>query len=196
MTFFEAADEVEQARHQPHVEPEWLRVPYEEVPQPLRLSAVLARGRDIAIVVSSFQVYSTGFLFVVRAVRDPRAPSHDHDLQADIGQFSHPQSAERFRLGLAYADGRAVTNDWPPFGVAPGEAPPASLRNMGGSGSADGVTMEFWAWPIPDQGDLDLVYAWPVRKIAEGRFTLSGELLREAAAAATPIWPAASTPDA
>ncbi|MDQ8046241.1 MAG: hypothetical protein AAGC46_14870 [Solirubrobacteraceae bacterium] len=187
--FFDDADETAVGAHRPYVEPEWQRIPHEVLPTQLPLNGLLAHGRDIALVLTTVTVYPTGLVFSVRAVRHPEAEGFDHDLSGAMHAFSNPTSADRFRLGIEYADGRRATNDFP--GGASGPHPPETvLRDLGGGGSADGAGATYWAWPIPADGDLEIVYAWPGRDVPEGRYTLDGATLRAAAAAATPVWPA------
>lgn len=202
MSFFDAADEVERQRaaassggsgwqqYRRPAEPEWQRVPTEFVPQLLPLSVLLERRARVALTLTEVEVYPTGFQFSVSAIRHPEPSDDDHDEHADFGTFmNHHRGADRFRLGLDFGGGVQATNDWPGGGGSRGQAPDAVLRSLGGGGSGDAMEARFWAWPIPADGDIDVVYAWPICGLDEARFTISGDELRRAAAACEAIWP-------
>lgn len=60
----------------------------------------------------------------------------------------------------------------------------------GGGSSSDGeAEQEFWIWPVPESGDIELVCEWPAYGIGESRLTVSGDELRAAAARARVVWP-------
>lgn len=158
---------------------------------PLPLAEVVAIGDDVAVVVSGLEVYSSGFTMTVRGVRHPEAPGHDDDLHADMAGAPGSSSARRLRVGLRYADGRVAVGDGPPEQIDGG--PSAVLHALGGSGTSDGMEQRYWAWPVPEDGDVDLVVAWPARGIAETVLTVPGAALRDAAGDVRPVWSGTTT---
>lgn len=193
MGFFDVADDRGRPSGQAPRRPSWSRVPHEELPVPLPLADVVAVGVDVAVVVSGFEVYATGFTFTLRGVRHPEAPGHDDDLHADMAGVPGSSSARRLRIGLRYADGRIATSDGAPHS-AEDRGRAVVLRSLGGSGSADATEQRYWAWPIPQNGDVELIAVWPARGIPETTLLLSGAALRDAARGVQPVWPGTPTP--
>ncbi|MGX6449004.1 hypothetical protein ACVU7I_13190 [Patulibacter sp. S7RM1-6] len=169
----------------------WEGPPFGDVPGVVPVELVLAQNADVAIVVESIAAYPTGLhldLVAVSRVDDRgvgilRYPSGDVDDTEDVA----------LRFGVEYADGRRATSldPWAPRGGADG-AP--VLRSPGGSGSDHRRATDYWLWPLPEAGDLDLVVEWPVHGIPLTRRTVDGDALRAAAGRARRIFSADHLP--
>lgn len=66
------------------------------------------------------------------------------------------------------------------------------LVPTGGGGHGDARSFEYddrlWLWPLPPEGMLEFVTAWPAVDIPETRMQLDATLLRSLAQQTRPIW--------
>jgi hypothetical protein len=199
MSFFEipAPEPRDVAAEEPEepVAPRWLGgvLPVEEL---------IARSGQAAVAVRRIVAFPDGFqLDVVAWLRRPRPlsrPGSGRWRGARIQLSPHPfgiwqddgsLDPDFVRFGIQFPGGSRATNldralDWPDA-----TEPAHGMRSRGGSASGDEADQEFWVWPVPEAGDLDLVCEWPAGEIAESRLTISGDDLRAAAGRARLIWP-------
>ncbi len=78
--------------------------------------------------------------------------------------------------------------DWHPLKVADSEAT-HGLEDHGGGGTVWETQSEYWAWPLRDGGDVQLVVEWPAYGIPETAVTLDGAAIAAAARRAQPLFP-------
>jgi hypothetical protein len=201
MSFF---DQPARATRFKLVQAAWRRQRAEVLPGVAPVALLLARTVDTVVGLTDVRGYPDGFVFLLRVrwglVADPYEevpwpfPSWgspdplDGDLAPD----------ELLRFGVRFADGRKVTNlDMYPF--VPEDLPPDQpvLVEGGGVGSEGGRLgrgafwdLELAIQPLPPPGPLAFVCAWPGRRIPEGRVEVDAGLVLDAAAAATPFFPA------
>jgi hypothetical protein len=197
MGFFEipprdVAEDLAEVDEEELVEARWLggAVPLEEL---------IAVSAEAAIGVRGVVAYRDGFrIEVVAWVRRPqrrrgyRMPgSHIqlHTHRFGLWQDDGSVSPDFVRFGIQFADGGRATNVDDALGWPDATEPMHGLDSRGGSSSDSEASQEFWAWPLPETGDLDLVCEWPAYGIPESRLTVSGDSLRAAAARARLIWP-------
>jgi hypothetical protein len=58
------------------------------------------------------------------------------------------------------------------------------------SGGALGTHFSrWWAWPLPPAGPLEFVCEWPAIGVAETRAVIDAQLILDAAARSTRLWP-------
>jgi hypothetical protein len=181
-----------------YVAPPWSRVQVEHLPTPLPLSRVVGVvDGDLALTIGRLEVFPAGLVFVLRLVPRPGRSGDDGELYAQLTGYGAARLNERLRVGLRYEDGRVATNRriHGPDGPDP---PEAAVVTSGAHGDGTVNQSEHWAWPIPEAGDLQLLFAWPSRGLAETAITLDGSALREASdrSATRPIWPGATLPGA
>jgi hypothetical protein len=165
-----------------------MHAPENEVPGIIPLSAVIARGPDLAVMLTHAAVYSTGVAlgFLVR-----RSPSSPDDSLYEQVQGDHRRGVPQLLIGLEYADGRRVTNlagRQDPFQRADGDDSPL-LSPGGGGGGSHSVDLSYWLWPRPTEGGLTIVCAWPSQGIAETRTVISAEAIAGAAVQNVELWP-------
>jgi hypothetical protein len=195
MAFFADLPDRETVEEPRWIEPEWRRVPHEFLPVSVPFSAVLFQDDDVAATIQGVDVYPTGITFTLLVVRHPEWNGPREALEQFAG---HGGSKGGLRLGFALADGRRA--EWPShlyYGGAPEPGrPDAHLITRGGSASGDVAASHYFAWPLPDEGDLTLYMRWDERGVDEASAVIPGDALRAAAASTTALWPGATVPPA
>ncbi len=172
----------------------------EELPEPrwlggaLPLEDLIAVSEQAAVGVRGIVAYRDGFRLELLAwLRQPPprrrrrwmpgshivVDSHHH---AGLWQEDGTVSPSFVRFGIQFADGGRVTNVDDALGWPDATEPMHGLESRGGSSSDDQADQEYWVWPVPETGDLDLVCEWPAYGIPESRLTVNGDDLRAAAA--------------
>jgi hypothetical protein len=78
------------------------------------------------------------------------------------------------------------------------EAPFLTFQGVGGNGGDDEMAGSgtLWLWPLPPEGELQLVAQWKEFGIEESSFALDGGRLRAAALGAQPFWSPDQNPSA
>jgi hypothetical protein len=161
-------------------EPEWLGPPDEILPGIVPIEAVLAQSATGAVCLSRISAYPTGITFDVVAIqRDSEMDFQPFTVwRYAAGEKEWPR--ELVRVGVLFPDGRSATNlrdeqvQWrrPKDPV---------LAECGGGGGGGRWNQGFWLWPLPTDGALTFVCEWPAHGIAEARFAIPSEPIREAA---------------
>ena len=171
--------------HTPEPEPSWFGPPAGVVGGVAQVRETLVQTDRLAIVAHRFVCYPIGVEFILQlwfatVESMPRSP---HVLFHGAGQDGG------LRFGVHYPDGSKWTNltSWQP--TSPSETPPIpTVFPKGGSGGRQGYAQELWMWPLPEEGTMQLVVAWPERDIEEQSTTIETVDLRRAAAEAETIW--------
>ena len=173
--------------------------PDNELPGVVPISLVLGRTDEVVVALTAAQVYSTGVSLAV-SVRLRHSEEGGGLFEQVHGHRRGRDAASPLLLGVGYADGRTATNIADrlsllslPSGSANDDAP--LLVSGSGGGDDRSVEVSFWLWPLPSEGDLTLVCAWPARGIAETHAVLSAAALASAAAAVQELWPWQPQPD-
>jgi hypothetical protein len=153
------------------------------------LELVLASNERAAVYIGRCSVYPSGFELELRvfvqAGADELDPSHN-------GVYHRPGRGstyeEMLRFGIAFSDGRKVTNVG---GRAPGPGEPSDpvLWGMGGGGGGGRWHQDFWVWPLPPPGPVGFVCEWPAAGIPLSRQEVEAQLLLDAAARARRLFP-------
>lgn len=193
MGFFEELPPVDPPELCRYVEPEWRRVPREFVPVGVPAGRLVFRSPDIAVVLGGLEVYPTGFTMSVTATRHPEAaPTCEPTLIDALHGRGTGDPGELLRLGVLLGDGRRASYRESAEG-GPG-APEASITARGGGGSSETASAEYFVWPVPESGDVTLMFLWPAAGMQETSVVLPGDDLRAAASSAVEIWPGAVVP--
>jgi hypothetical protein len=172
--------------------------PENEFPAGVGLTTMLGRTDDVAVGITQIEAFSTGFQFTL-AVRLRRArPELTHGgLFMLIGSHARPgieiALEDRLLLGIEYPNGhRASTlQDVRMLGSS---APVPDdqqlvLVQQGGGGGDQSVDQTYWVSPVPPDGPVTVVLAWPSFGIPESRTVLDGTAIRAAAERSQPLWP-------
>lgn len=149
---------------------------------------------EVAVYLSGFTVYPTGFEFTIYVVAQDEWSELDpfgidHRFQAGRKGAIPP---ETLRLGFQFADGSKVTNTGSEFGVDNEEGPRPTSPRMGSTGgqSFEGASqMSFWVWPLPPPGKLEFFCEWPAAEIALTYSELDGASIIEASARGQELFP-------
>ncbi len=169
--------------------------PENELPVDVGLTVMLGRSDDTAVGITQFQAFSTGFLFTL-AVRVRRLPPE----LAHGGLFTlvgyHPMPGidipleRRLLLGLEYPDGRrASTLRMPTPGPGMDDGHRLALVQHGGNGGSQGVDQAYWVTPLPPEGPVTFVLAWPEFGLPESRTVVDSAAIRSAAERSHVLWP-------
>jgi hypothetical protein len=157
------------------------------------LELLVARSDQAAVVVRNLVAYHDGFGFVMEAFLHPsvklgrrrRGPSIFHDPYSD-----GPLDDETLRFGISWPDGGRATNlDFRGRGWQDATEPAHGLESGSGGGSDREYSTNYWAWPLPAEGDLRFLAEWPAFDIPETAASLDARLLADAATRAFAVWP-------
>jgi hypothetical protein len=155
------------------------------------LVRVLARTEDVAVIVSGFVAFPSGFdltLITIARVAWARRGMAPHPMGFGFPERMFP-SPDFLRFGLRFADGSKATNVGFGQGVDPSGSAVRDLRTRGSGGGGRKYTTRYWCEPLPPPGTLGLVCEWPKYGIAETEEVISADLILTAAEQAKPIWP-------
>jgi len=157
--------------------------PGDEVGMLALSSFVLARTPEVVVAVRGITAYSDGLHLALVVI------SADHvrteDVAYSLQEFS--RSPGRFRIGLAFSDGRKVTSgqrDSPDIE----ERSAAQLTLLGAGQQGLLWSGEYWLWPLPPAGPLIVGCRWPDRGIPETLVQIDPEPLLRAAALSRSVW--------
>ena len=142
----------------------------------------MLRSPDLVIVATDFEVFATGVQFaVVTRLRPGSFEDHRRP------PMMHPGTPDGPLFGVGFADGRKAK-----LGVhmpmPDGEPEGPVLWPRGGGGGVDDWRLGAWLWPLPPQGPLTLVAAWPAKGVAERSVALDGAEIADAAERAEKLW--------
>ena len=179
---------------------QWQRrtsAPENEFPAGAGVTVLLGRTDDAAVGITQVEAFSTGFRFTL-AVRLRRTlPEHARGgLFMLISSHVHPgvqiPQEERLLLGLEYHDGRRASTlqDMRRFhsDAAPDDEQ-LVLVQQGGGGDDRSVDQSYWVSPLPPEGPVTVVLAWPAFGMPESRAVLDSAAIRAAAERSQLLWP-------
>jgi hypothetical protein len=177
--------------------------PENEFPAGVGLSVLLGRTDDAAVGITQIEAFSMGFRFTL-AVRLRQAPPElvHGGLFMLISSGVHPgieiPLADRLLLGIEYPDGRrasTVQHMRMPGPGAVADSEQLVLLQQGGGGGEQSVDQTYWVAPLPPEGPVAFVLAWPGFGMPESRTVLDGAAIRAAAARSHILWPPQSAPE-
>jgi hypothetical protein len=134
------------------------------VPGVAAVECLLAQTDEVAISIGPIWVYPTGIEF--RIFVD--AVNEDNDLdpfgQGWPGRRSSGRDGSRERLifGFRFADGSKITTRGEGLGRGEqGESQAAMLLHRNGSSYQGHWKQQYWLWPSPPPGRLEVLCEWP-----------------------------------
>jgi hypothetical protein len=171
--------------------------PDNEFPASVGLAVLLGRTDDAAVGITDVDAFSTGFQFTLAVrLRRPRPQLAPGGLSMLVSSHIHPgieiPVADRLLLGIEYAGGRRASTLHDMRMEGPGAMAGAEqlvLVQTGGGGGDQCVDQGFWVAPLPPEGPVVFVLAWPGFGIPESRRVLDGAAIRAAAASSRILWP-------
>jgi hypothetical protein len=179
---------------------QWLRrtsAPENELPAGAGVTVLLGRTGDAAVGITQVEAFSTGFRFNL-AVRLRRAgPEHVRGgLYMLVSSHVRPDVQipveDRLLLGLEYSDGRRASTlqDMHRFhrDAAPDDEQ-LVLAQQGGGGGDLSVDQGYWVSPLPPEGPVTIVLAWPAFGMPESRTVVDSAAIRAAGERSQLLWP-------
>jgi hypothetical protein len=141
---------------------------------------MIGRTDQVAVAVTGLSAYTEGFEVFVTAHLRPPGAAGDRGSRPDRGMIRRS-----FRLGLLLSDGRKV------FGEYAHDSEPAGpvLRAYMSGGGLHSHVSRWWAWPLPPAGPLEFVCEWAALGVPETRAVIDAQLILDAAARSTRLWP-------
>ncbi|OBI83254.1 hypothetical protein [Mycobacterium asiaticum] len=115
-----------------------------------------------------------------------------HDPFDRLGRRGGPTAGTVLRLGLLYADGRRGATSG---NQVPGDPEHLALQQRAGGGSYQQWDGKFWVHPLPPEGPVTFIAAWPEYVATDVAAKLDGAAIRSAAADALILWPEDSETD-
>jgi hypothetical protein len=146
-------------------------------------SFVLARTPEVVVAVRGITSYSDGLHIAVVVIFADHARAED--LAYSLQEYS--RSPGRFRVGLAFADGRKATSGQRDAPDVEQHAA-AQLKLLGSSQQGLVWSGDYWLWPLPPAGPLIVGCRWPDRGIPETLVQIDPAPLLTAAAASRSVW--------
>jgi hypothetical protein len=171
--------------------------PEYEFPAGVGVTVLLGRTDDAAVGLTNVEAFSTGFRFTLAVrVRQPRPQFARGGLHMLISSHVHPgidvPLEDRLLLGIEYPDGRRASTLTDMRVHGPGamtDREQLALVQQGGGGGEHSVDQSYWVAPLPPEGLVTVVLAWPGFGIQESRTTLDGAAIRAAASHSQRLWP-------
>ncbi len=174
--------------------------PENEFPAGAALTVLLGRTDDVAVGITQVDVFTTGFRFTlaVRLRRPLPELAHGGLHMLVSGGFRHGVEIPLERLllfGIEYANGDRASTLRDPH-VGPGDTDRRLVLRQGGGGGGDRTTDHtFWVSPLPPEGPVTFVMAWPAFGVTESRTVVDSAPIRAAAGQALTLWPPQPMPE-
>ncbi len=146
-------------------------------------SFLLARTAEVVVAVRGITAYSDGLHLAVVVLFADHARTED--LAYSLQEYS--RSPGRFRIGIAFSDGRAATSgqrDAPDVE----QAAAAQLKLLGSAQQGLLWSGDYWLWPLPPSGPLTVGCRWPDRGIPETLVQIDPAPLLTAAQLSRSVW--------
>lgn len=180
-------------------QPRWWQAPENELPVLVAAPEILAATDHVAVAVAGVAVYSDGIeLRIERRLRRHGVALQEwNELTGAFMEHMPYGSAYpggRFRVGMVLVDGTTVTDASPFFGAGDPMAQPdgyvLSRREQGGGGGMHAYSSadHLWLWPLPPDGEIEIVMQWPAFGIGETRVIIDAGTVSELSARARPFW--------
>jgi hypothetical protein len=158
---------------EPHRQPEWSGPPENMVGGAVALDLVLANTGDAAISLSVAVAYPTGVELRINGCRRFTGEPAMHD------------AYHQLRFGVGLPDGRRVVADrW----ADDDDDATERLVNRGGGGGGLTWQWDYWLWPLPPEGTLQVACMWEEQGIEETVVEIDAGPIRAAAAGAVELW--------
>jgi hypothetical protein len=158
------------------------------LPSYLAEPALIAESEEAAVIVQGIACYPDGFAFRLEAIKRYAPPEDDPPEEEPFGLWARPPE-NLARFGIGYSDGRRATLDRARFGHLGDDSADIAIVQQGGSGGAGHFFSDFWVQPLPPAGPVTFAVEWEAAGIPETLHTIEGQLFRDAAGRARPVFP-------
>jgi hypothetical protein len=159
-------------------QPDWAGPPENAVGATVPIDLILANTGDLAVVLGAMTAYPTGVLFEIEILRRTFEGEDDDPFSM---RFHHARPGG-FRIGVELPDGRRLSAE------RGGDTGSAMLTPQGGGGGGLSYGMDFWLWPLPEDGTLGFACEWPEQGLEAAVETIDTAPIRAAAARAVELW--------
>ncbi|MGF6833393.1 hypothetical protein QF015_001562 [Paenarthrobacter sp. TE4293] len=200
MSFFDdLPGPAERPRQPQQLRPGWSGPPTDELPGVVPLGAFLYSSPRMVVALKLVEVYTTGCLLdLVWSIRRGNESGQEWREILEVS-FNHPRSSLDTRtglqLGVALSDGTkaAAAIHGPSSFENSNDVTGPVLTTLGGGGGSNNdehtqFTGRYWLWPLPVEGDTQLVVRWDALGIPESSLVLYGEQLAEALGRVRNYW--------
>jgi len=166
--------------------PLWDRPSEGTIPAVLAVNELVHQSNDAVVMLDTLGVYPNGFTIQVSIHLNP------HRAQETTQRFRGAARMQMVRAGVRFADGREGGRR--AQGVAmilkdeQGIPTEPYVSFHGGGGGSRGWRFEFWVFPLPPDGPLDIFIGLPTDDPIEAKLTLDGAQIRSAATQARVVW--------
>jgi len=166
--------------------PRWDRPSEGTLPVTFAVSQLFGRTVNAAFALDHLRVYPNGFQLVVTVIANPRLPPELH-----MGGFASFSLMATAKTTSADED---KPNPPPPqsmFEVAKDEeGVPTQPVIVGGGGGGGGghFRFEYWVFPLPTPGRLEVFAEWPLAGMEETSVVISGDDVLDASRRAIILW--------
>ena len=179
---------------------EWHRrmsPPENEFPAGVGLMVLLGRTDDAAVGITRIEAFSTGFQFTLAVrLREALRELARGGLFMLLSSHVHPgieiPLADRLLLGLEYPNGDRASTVQNMRMLGPGAVADSQqlvLVQQGGGGGEQSLDQTYWVSPLPPEGPVTFVLAWPAFGLPESRTVLDSAAIRAAAGRSQRLWP-------
>lgn len=178
--FFEPQASAPQPQRTIYRAPWWHGPPLGMLPGTVAIDRIVAKTDDVAVCVTGFQAYSTGFFFDLVTISAYPGDRELDPLFFEAGRLAQvgETSPSKLKFGVQFADGSKATN----IAIAPTMSPTGPVMHIGGGGGGGGRwRQETWISPLPPAGPLVLVCEWPAAGIALTTLEVDARLILEGA---------------
>lgn len=188
MSFFSEIPQPPVPEQVPQLRPVWMQ-PDHVIPGSVPGELLLIRTDDAAVAIGNIRAYPNGFEFTahVRTRGEAKSGQGGPGLNDPFDRFRRRRDTpgDVLQLGVLYADGRRGATT----GSHDGSRGDLVLSPTGSSGTDRRYDSNFWVHPLPPDGPVTFVAAWPERGVAETRTELDGAAIHAAVARAVTLWP-------
>ena len=196
MSFFDDLPEPPPRPRQPQpVRPEWAGPPSGELPGVVSPLGFVLRGPNAVVALKMVEVFSTGCLLdLVWCVR--RSDESDQEWREVMERSFQGPGRPGILIGAGLPDGRkafAGTTTPSMFEGSEEVAGPV-LVDWGGAGGSAGDqqaegSVRYWLWPLPAEGELQIVAKWDDQGLPESTLKVPGDRLATARGEVREYWP-------
>ncbi len=189
MSFFDSIPQPPPREPVRHARPAYMQ-PDAVIPGSVPGELLLIRTEEAAVAIGGICAYPNGFEFTahvrMRGSKHANVPGLNDPFDR-FGRRGPEASGDVLRLGVLYADGRrGATTGGPRL---PDDREHVFLMPGSSGGTPQRYDCKFWVHPLPPDGPVTFVAAWPEYGAAETQAELDGAAIRAAAARAVTLWP-------
>ena len=155
---------------------------------------IVHRNDDTVAAIDYVRAYPNGFTLTIGIHTNPRDDGSAGATALLRVGGGHAAHAERFpHVGIRFSDGRTAgrTATGGPHDTprdADGIPTEPIIQMMGGGGGSHSYRFDFWVFPLPPDGPVEIFVSLPAVSDDEVKVVVDGGTIREAATRAVVVW--------